>query len=178
MATSLEGNKIVAAILTAGVTFGLAGVVGRLLVHPTMPHHTAMAVPGEVTAAPTPAAAPALDPITPLLASADVAAGQQIAQRQCASCHTFNEGGRAAVGPNLYGIVGAKHAHMDGFNYSPALRGMADKPWTYEELNAWVHSPRAYAPGNRMSYAGLNNAQQRANLIAYLRSISPSAPAP
>ena len=82
------------------------------------------------------------------------------------------------MGPNLYGIVGAKHAHMEGFNYSPALRGMADKPWTYEELNAWVHSPRAYAPGNRMSFAGLSNTQQRANLIAYLRSISPSAPAP
>ncbi|MBW6397836.1 cytochrome c family protein [Roseomonas sp. HJA6] len=178
MATNLEGNKIVAAVLTAGVTFGLAGVIGRLVVHPTMPHETAMVVPGEATAAPTPAAAPALDPITPLLANADVAKGQQLVQRQCASCHTFNEGGRAAVGPNLYGIIGNHHAHMEGFNYSPALRGMAEKPWTYEELNAWIHSPRAYAPGNRMSFAGVSNAQQRADIIAYLRSISPSAPAP
>lgn len=178
MATNLEGNKIVAAVLTAGITFGVAGVIGRLLVHPTMPHHAAMTVPGEATAAPAAAAAPTLDPITPLLASADVAAGQQVAQRQCASCHSFNEGGRAGVGPNLYGIVGAKHAHAEGFNYSQAIRGMADKPWTYEELNAWIHSPRGYAPGNRMSFAGLSNAQQRANLIAYLRSISPNAPAP
>jgi cytochrome c len=179
MATNLEGNKIAAAVLTAGISFAVAGVIGGLLVHPTMPHQTAMTVPGEaVPAAAAPAAPPALDPITPLLASADVAAGQQIAQRQCASCHSFNEGGRAGVGPNLYGIVGAKHAHAEGFNYSQAIRGMADKPWTYEELNAWVHNPRAYAPGNRMSYAGLANPQQRANLIAYLRSISPNAPAP
>lgn len=178
MATNLEANKIVAAVLTAGVAFGLAGVIGRLVVHPTVPHHTAMAVPGEVTAGPTPAAAPALDPITPLLANADVAKGQQLVQRQCASCHTFNEGGRAAVGPNLYGVVGGPHAHMEGFNYSSAIRGMADKPWTYEDLNAWIHSPRTYAPGNRMSFAGVNNTQQRADIIAYLRSISPNAPAP
>ena len=179
MATNLEGNKIVAAVLTAGITFAVAGVIGRLLVHATMPHHAAITIAGEAApAAATPAAAPALDPITPLLASADVAAGQQVAQRQCASCHSFNEGGRAGVGPNLYGIVGAKHAHAEGFNYSQALRGMADKPWTYEELNAWIHSPRAYAAGNRMSFAGLSNTQQRANLIAYLRSISPNAPAP
>lgn len=179
MATNLEGNKIVAAVLTAGITFAVAGVIGRQLVHATMPHHAAIAIAGEAApAAATPAAAPALDPITPLLASADVAAGQQVAQRQCASCHSFNEGGRAGVGPNLYGIVGAKHAHAEGFNYSQALRGMADKPWTYEELNAWIHSPRAYAAGNRMSFAGLSNTQQRANLIAYLRSISPNAPAP
>ena len=79
---------------------------------------------------------------------------------------------------SLYGIVGARHAHIDGFNYSPAMRAMAEKPWTYEELNAWIHSPRAYAPGNRMSYGGLANTQQRADLIAYLRSVSPSAPAP
>ncbi len=55
---------------------------------------------------------------------------------------------------------------------------MADKPWTYEDLNAWIANPRAYAPGNRMSYAGLANVQQRADLIAFLRSISPNAPAP
>lgn len=176
---SLEGNKIVAAVLTAGITFGLAGVVGKLLVHPTMPHQAAIAVGGEAPAQQAAApAAPALEPITPLLANANVQNGQTLAQRQCASCHSFNEGGRNGVGPNLYAIVGAKHAHADGFNYSGALRGMADKPWTYEELNAWLANPRAYAPGNRMSYGGMANAAQRADLIAYLRSISPNAPAP
>jgi len=55
---------------------------------------------------------------------------------------------------------------------------MANKVWTYEDMNAWLANPRAYAPGNRMSYAGLASAQNRADLIAYLRSISPNAPAP
>jgi cytochrome c len=101
-----------------------------------------------------------------------------LAQRQCASCHSFNEGGRNGVGPNLYGIIGANHARADGFNYSAAIRGMAGKPWVYEEMNAWLANPRAYAPGNKMTYAGLASVQGRADLIAYLRSISPNAPAP
>jgi cytochrome c len=176
---SLEGNKIVAAVLTAGVTLGISGVVASLLVKPHMPHEPHIAIAGAAPAAAAAApAAPALEPITPLLANANVQNGQALAQRQCASCHSFNEGGRTGVGPNLYGIVGAKHAHVDGFNYSPAIRGMHDKPWTYEELNAWIANPRGYAPGNRMSFGGIASAQQRADLIAYLRSISPNAPAP
>lgn len=179
---SLEGTKIFAAVLTAGIAFGSAGFLGSLLVHPKMPHSPAIQIAGAESAQPVVAAvaaAPAaLDPIIPLLASANVDNGRTIAQRQCAACHTLNEGGRSGVGPNLWGIVGAKHAHIDGFNYSAAIRGMADRLWTYEELNAWLHNPRAYAPGNRMSYGGLANTQQRADLIAYLRSISPDAPAP
>lgn len=179
MSNSLEMNKIFAAILTAGVTFGIAGVVSRLIVHPNTPQQSAIQIgepaPAQVAAAP---AAAALEPITPLLAAANVQNGQQLAQRQCASCHSFNEGGRSGVGPNLYAIVGAKHAHIEGFNYSAALRGMANKPWGYEELNAWLANPRAYAPGNKMTYAGMASVQNRADLIAYLRSISPNAPAP
>ena len=179
MSNSLELNKVFAAVLTAGITFGVAGVIGRLIVHPTMPKESAIQVgepaPAQAVAA---VAAPALEPISPLLAAANVQNGQQLAQRQCASCHSFNDGGRSGVGPNLYGIVGAKHAHAAGFNYSAAIRAMADKPWTYEELNAWIANPRAYAPGNKMTYAGLASVQSRADVIAYLRSISPNAPAP
>ena len=117
-------------------------------------------------------------PSAPLLAAANVQVGQQLAQRHCASCHSLNEGGRSGVGPNLYGIIGAKHAHIEGFNYSAAIRAMANKPWTYEDMNAWLANPRAYAPGNKMTYAGMASVQNRADLIAYLRSISPNAPAP
>ena len=179
MSNSLEMNKIFAAILTAGVTFGMAGVIGRLVVHPTQLKESAIqageAVPAQMAAAPV---AAALEPITPLLAAANVQNGQQLAQRQCASCHSFNEGGRNGVGPNLYGILGSKHARADGFNYSAAIRAMASKPWTYEEMNAWIANPRAYAAGNKMTYAGLGSTSGRADLIAYLRSISPNAPAP
>jgi cytochrome c len=179
MSNSLEMNKIFAAILTAGVTFGAAGLIGRLIVHPTPLKESAIQIgePAPVQAIAA-VAAPALEPIAPLLAAANVQAGQQLAQRQCASCHSFNEGGRAGVGPNLYAIVGAKHAHAAGFNYSAAIRAMADKPWAYEELNAWLANPRAYAPGNKMTYAGLASVQSRADVIAYLRSITPNAPAP
>ena len=179
MSNSLEMNKIFAAILTAGVTFGAAGVIGRLIVHPTPLKESAIQIgePAPVQAVAA-IAAPTIEPITPLLTSANAQNGQQLAQRQCASCHSFNDGGRSGVGPNLYGIVGAKHAHAAGFNYSAAIRAMADKPWTYEELNAWIANPRAYAPGNKMTYAGLASVQSRADVIAYLRSISPNAPAP
>jgi len=179
MSNSLEMNKIFAAILTAGVTFGAAGLVGRLIVHPTPLKESAIQIgePAPVQAIAA-IAAPALEPITPLLAAANAQNGQQLAQRQCACCHSFNEGGRSGVGPNLYAIVGAKHAHSEGFNYSAAIRGMASKPWTYEELNAWIANPRAYAPGNKMTYAGLASVQSRADVISYLRSISPNAPAP
>jgi cytochrome c len=179
MSNSLEMNKIFAAILTAGVTFGAAGVIGRLIVHPTMPHHSAIQIgePAPVQAVAA-IAAPTIEPITPLLASANAQNGQQLAQRQCASCHSFNEGGRSGVGPNLHAIVGSKHAHSEGFNYSAAIRGMASKTWGYEELNAWIANPRGYVAGNKMTYAGLASVQSRADLIAYLRSISPNAPAP
>ncbi|MCO6418771.1 cytochrome c family protein [Siccirubricoccus sp. KC 17139] len=174
---SLELNKAFAAVLTAGIAFMLAGQLGKLLVHGEKPHESAIQI-GDVGAAPAsaPAAAPALEPISPLLANANVQNGQTIAQRQCGSCHTFNQGGRNGVGPNLYGIVGAPHGHAEGFNYSAAIKGK-EGPWTYEQLNEWLHKPSSYAPGTRMAFAGLNNTQQRADVIAYLRSLSPN-PAP
>ena len=179
MSNSLELNKVFAAVLTAGITFMSAGVIGRLIVHPTPLKESAIQIgePATAQAAAAPAA-PALEPIKALLASANVQNGQQLAQRQCASCHSFNEGGRAGVGPNLHAIVGAKHAHSEGFNYSAAIRGMASKTWGYEDLNAWIANPRSYAAGNKMTYAGMASAQNRADVIAYLRSISPNAPAP
>jgi cytochrome c len=172
---SLELNKACAAVLTAGIVFMLAGQLGKVLVDGEKPHESAIRI-GDVGAS-APAAAPAApaapEPISGLLANANVENGKTIAQRQCSSCHTFNEGGRNGIGPNLYGIVGAPHGHAEGFNYSAALKSKPG-PWTYEELNAWLFKPSAYAPGTRMSYAGLPNTQQRADLIAYLRTLSPN----
>lgn len=178
---NMEVNKAFAAILTAGVAFGVSGLVGTTIVHPERPHESAIRI-GEVassqaTQAPAAAAPAALEPITPLLANANVQNGQTLAQRLCASCHSFNEGGRNAVGPNLYGIIGEPHGSESGFNYSAALKGKQG-PWTYENMSEWLAKPATYAPGTRMAFAGITNAQQRADLIAYLRSISPNAPAP
>ncbi|NOG72662.1 cytochrome c family protein [Roseicella sp. DB1501] len=173
---SLELNKAFAALLTAGITFMLAGQLGKVLVHGERPHEPAIQLGQDASeAAPSGPAGPTIEPIAGLLADADVAAGQSIAQKQCGSCHTFNEGGKSGVGPNLYGVVGAPHGHLEGFNYSAALKGK-EGPWNYDELNHWLAKPSSYAPGTRMAFAGLSSAKQRAEVIAYLRSISPKAP--
>jgi cytochrome c len=177
---NMEVNKAFSAVLVAGIAFMVTGLAGRGLVHVERPHESAIQI-GEVAAAQTTqapaAAAPPLEPVTPLLASASVQNGQTLAQRLCASCHSFNEGGRNGVGPNLYGVIGSPHGKVDGFSYSAALKGKGE-PWGYENMNAWLQKPSAYAPGTRMAFAGITNTQQRADLIAYLKSISPKAPEP
>jgi cytochrome c len=132
-------------------------------------------------AAPAAAAAgpaAALEPIAPLLAAASADAGRALI-RNCTSCHSFEKGGRNAVGPNLWDVLGNKKAHIDGFGYSPGLQAMAAKggdegAWGYENLNAFLANPKGYLPGTRMAYAGMRRAEDRANLIAYLRTLSDS----
>jgi cytochrome c len=169
---SLEFNKAAAAVLTAGITFMVAGLVGEVLVHPVRPHEPAIAIGAPAEAAAPAAAAPAVEPIAPLLANANVDNGRALANRLCGSCHTFEQGAANRVGPNLYGVVGEPHAHAQGFNYSPAMAALKDKPWDYESLNAFLHKPAAGVPGTRMAFAGISNNQQRADVIAYLRSLA------
>lgn len=174
---SLEINKMAAAVLTAGVVAMSAGFVAKLLVHPAPLAENAY----PIQVADRPAAAPAaeeprLEPVLPLLADADLAAGEA-AFRPCAACHTYEQGGAQRVGPNLWDIVGASHAHIDGFNYSSALQELSDEPWTYEALNAFLANPRQAIPGTRMAYGGMRSVQDRANLIAWLRTLSDD-PAP
>ncbi|MBN8907256.1 MAG: cytochrome c family protein [Rhodospirillales bacterium] len=171
----MEVNKGVAAILVAGIAFCITGTIGDQLVRNHRPEKTAIEIKGvEAPAggggAPAPAALP---PIAPLLAKADPAQGEAITKKLCTSCHTFNEGGKAGVGPNLYNVVGAKHGHMEGFNYSKALQSK-EGPWNFAELNEWLHQPSSYAPGTRMAFAGIKNDQQRADVIDYLRTLSPN----
>jgi cytochrome c len=169
---SLEVNKGIAAVLVAGIAFFVTGMIGDNLVRQEPLEKTVLNIESAPAAATAGAPKPeALPPIAPLLAAADPAAGETIAKRVCVACHTFNEGGKAGVGPNLYGVVGAPHAHMEGFNYSNALKAKQG-PWTFEELNQWLDKPSSYAPGTRMSYAGMPNAKQRADVIDYLRTLS------
>ncbi len=167
---SLEFNKAFAALLTAGLTFGLAGQLGKFLVHGEKPHETAIAIADAAPVAAAPAAA-ALEPVSGLIANADVESGKTRFGQQCGICHSPNEGGKNGVGPNLWSVLGGPHGHAAGFNYSDALKGKQG-PWTYEGMNAWLAKPAAYAPGTRMAYAGLPSVQQRAEIIAYIRTLS------
>ncbi len=179
---SMEINKAAAAILVAGIAFMGASLISQALVSPTPLKTSAIKI--DLPAAPGAAAPPPEVPIAVLLASADAKAGQaDVGSAGCVACHSFNEGGKAGIGPNLYGVLGSKiGSHMDGYAYSAALKGKGGE-WSYEALNSWLAKPAAFAPGTKMTYAGLTDAKKRAEVIAYLRSLSgsplplPAAPA-
>ncbi len=180
---SFEFNKIAGGFLLALLTTMVIGYAGNALVSPKALEKNAYVVDtASVAAAPAtgaPAAAAKLDPIAPMLAAATVDAGRSVAQRQCASCHSFDKGGRNAVGPNLWNVVAGPKAHAQGFRYSSAMQASAGKggdegKWTYENLNAFLANPKGYMSGTIMAFAGVRSAQDRANLIAYLRGQSDS----
>lgn len=159
-------------LIGAWVLYG-ANFLGNTLVSVT-PHASAMevaAADGAAGAKPAEEEAPV--DIMQLIATTDPAKGQKVFAK-CKACHNADKGGAAQVGPNLWNIVGGPHAHMEGFAYSAALSGMHDKKWSYEELNAFLTSPKTYAPGTKMTFAGLSKAEDRAAIIAWLRTQSDS----
>ena len=179
----LKFNKIFAGVLLASLLL-MAGIkAGDILVpshdghgHGGVEHKNAYPIEvadlgdaGAVVAAP---AGP--EPILALLAEADIAAGMKLAKK-CTACHVFEEGGANKVGPALWNIVNADKGAIDGFGYSTALVAFGGA-WDYNALNAFLYKPKAYIEGTKMNFAGLKKPQDRANMIAYLRSLS-GAPA-
>jgi cytochrome c len=171
---SMEVNKAIAAVLVAGIVFFLSGTIGVNLVNEKPLKQPAIKIEVPEGAAPSgQPVAPKLPPIAALLAKADPATGEADTKKLgCTACHTFDQGGKAGIGPNLYDVVGGPHGHMQGFDYSAALKSKTG-PWTFDELNEWLHKPSEYAPGTRMTFAGINNDQERADVIDYLRTLSP-----
>lgn len=172
MSSSLEGNKTLAAVLTAGIFAVGAGVVSGMIYHPADLDEPAYAV--EIASAETEAVEVEATPLPILLASADAAAGEKVAKK-CASCHSFDEGGGNKVGPALYGVAGRTIGSADGFGYSDAL-GSHGGTWDYESLNGFLADPKGWAPGTSMSFNGISKEGDRADLILYLKSVSPDAP--
>ncbi len=99
-------------------------------------------------------------------AAGDPAKGKTVYAR-CAACHDLNTGA-TRLGPSMKGIVGRKAGSVAGFAYSPAMKAKA-VTWNAQALDAYLAAPAKYIPGNRMPFAGLPNAQDRADLIAYLK---------
>jgi cytochrome c len=110
------------------------------------------------------------EPILAMIATADIERGKAVA-KACAACHQFDKGGANGVGPGLWGVVGnAKDSHP-GYAYSGALKASGDPTWTYESLNKFLWKPKAYAKDTKMNFIGVKKPEDRAALIAYLRTM-------
>lgn len=171
---SFELNKVLGAILGTCLILLALNIGAGALFAPAKPAKPgfAIAVKAEGETGKGPAKAPE-KPIGVLLASANVEKGKTIA-KQCGACHTFEKGGPNRVGPNLWNIVEDERGKdRGGFNFSAAMKAKGGE-WTYEELNKFLANPRSYIPGTAMTFAGISNDQQRADVIAYLRTLSDS----
>ena len=167
---SFEWNKILGAVLGTTLFIVALNILVDELMQPEKPSGAGMTVaisePHE--GGPANGGAEAKPDWGTVLPTADVAVGEKVHQR-CLQCHDFEKGGPNKIGPNLYGVVGNKHAHEPSFTYSGAMQS-AGGTWGYDELNAFIDNPRAAVPGTKMTFAGLSKAQDRINLIAWLRT--------
>ncbi len=160
-------NTIAGWVLGAGIVLLGATLFTGELFHAERPE--TMGYPIEGVEEEGGAAAEAQQPIAFYLQTADAARGEA-EFRRCAACHTINQGGANGLGPNLYGVMGTGvGAHRPDFNYSEALRGKGGT-WDWDTMSAWIASPRNFAPGTRMTFAGISDPQARANLLAYLNA--------
>ena len=108
--------------------------------------------------------------VKPLLAAAKPEGGAATF-KVCSACHSGDKGGTNKVGPLLWGVVGRKTGTIDGFTYSEAMKGKGGE-WTYDRLAAFLNSPKAYVPGTKMVYTGVQDPEKLADLLAYLGTLS------
>ncbi|QNP43814.1 cytochrome c family protein [Sphingomonas daechungensis] len=172
-------NTIAGWTLFAGIVALGASIVAGESFHSERPEHMGFPIEGVVEEGA--GAAEAEKPIAFYLASADPAAGEQVFKK-CTACHNADQGGANALGPNLWDVLGEPVGKGKGFPFSPALSGVGGT-WNWDNMNAWLTSPKKFAPGTKMTFAGLSNPQDRANVIAFLNAHSdaplplPAAPA-
>ncbi|MDP4021707.1 c-type cytochrome [Methylobacterium sp. NEAU 140] len=168
---AFEVNKIAGAILGALLFAAGSGFVAELLYHPRPAGKAGYDLPEpEPETAAAPAEAAKVEPIAVRLASANVEKGQA-GTKACHACHSFEKGGPNKVGPDLWDVVDRHKGGHAGFDYSAGLKEKGGD-WTYADLDAFLTNPKGYVKGTKMAFAGIASPQERANVIAYLRTLS------
>ena len=173
---SFELNKIIAAILMVALLIIGIGKLSNVIFHvekPETPGYSveveqATVVSSEISTQPT---EDKID-IAALIAMGDLATGEKVFKK-CAACHSIVKGGKNAIGPALYNVVGRKVGGVEDYKYSKALDAY-DKNWTFEELNGFLIKPAKWIKGTKMAYAGLRKEKDRASVIKYLNENSDS----
>ncbi len=171
---SFEINKIVAAVLMVALIVIGIGKLSDVIFYVEKPDKPGYSVEVEssVVSTSTETKDEEKIDIAALLALGDIAHGEKVFKK-CAACHSIVKGGKNAIGPALYNVVGRKIGAIEDYKYSKALVAY-DKNWTFEELNGFLIKPTKWIKGTKMAYAGLRKEKDRASVIKYLNENSDS----
>ncbi|BEV46181.1 cytochrome c family protein [Afipia carboxidovorans] len=167
---SFELNKIMGAILGTCLVLLVTNFAAQAIFAPQKPEKPGFEIAVKEDASGGAEATKAAEvPIEQLLANASVEKGQA-ASKKCAACHTFDKGGPNKVGPNLFGVIDEPKGEGRGFNFSAAMKAKGGN-WTIEDLNQFIKSPKGFVPGTAMGFAGISKDSERADLIAYMKTL-------